>query len=115
MILKAKELRKGKGLTQKEMAQNLGIALRTYQLYEKGERQMPLQVAVDFAKFFNVSIDSLVISDDKVNQLEEPEIDFSKSDISVNDEINRLNKRVEELESLNAELQKALIKAMEKL
>jgi len=37
------------------------------------------------------------------------------TELSKEDQVLKLNKRIEELENLNADLQKALIKAMDKL
>ncbi|MBE7082421.1 MAG: helix-turn-helix transcriptional regulator [Clostridiales bacterium] len=55
-----KELRQEQGLTQKELADLLGINSVTYLHYEKEQRQPPLELLVDLAKFFNVTVDYLL-------------------------------------------------------
>ena len=55
-----KELRQEKGLTQKELAEKLNLNSVTYLHYEKAQREPPLSVLADMAKFFDVSIDFLL-------------------------------------------------------
>ena len=55
-----KDLRAEKGLTQKELAQALGINAVTYLHYEKEQREPPLSLLVEFAKFFGVTVDYLL-------------------------------------------------------
>lgn len=46
-------------LLQKDIANDTGIALRTYQYYERGEREPSLSVLLTLADYFNVSLDYL--------------------------------------------------------
>ncbi len=55
-----KSLRKERGLKQKEMAEILGLADRSYQCYEYGERFPDFQGLIAIADFFDVSLDYLV-------------------------------------------------------
>ncbi len=55
-----KELREEKGLTQKKIASVLGINSVTYLHYEKDQREPPLALLADMAKFFEVSVDYLL-------------------------------------------------------
>ena len=55
-----KELRNEKGLTQKEVAEKLGLHSVTYLHYEKDEREPPLKVLAELATFFEVSTDYLL-------------------------------------------------------
>jgi len=55
-----KELRLEKGLTQKEIAEKLGLNSVTYLHYEKGQREPPLSLLADMAAFFEVSVDYLL-------------------------------------------------------
>ncbi len=59
------ELRKEKNMTQKEMADFLGITLRAYQHYEGGGRRPNLESLEVLADFFGVTIDYLVGHSDK--------------------------------------------------
>ena len=55
-----KELREEQGLTQKELAFRLNLNSVTYLHYEKEQRQPPLEVLADMAKFFDVTVDYLL-------------------------------------------------------
>ena len=55
-----KELREERGLTQRQLAEQLGINSVTYLHYEKEQREPPLALLADFAKFYNVSVDYLL-------------------------------------------------------
>lgn len=55
-----KELRKNKGMTQKEVARDLNITDRTYGHYETGKREPSIDMLIEIAKYYNISIDILV-------------------------------------------------------
>ena len=55
-----KALRKSKGLTQRDMAEAMGIAERNYQRYEHGEINVPATTLAFFADFFGVTTDYLL-------------------------------------------------------
>lgn len=46
--------------TQKTLADKLGITIRAYQRYEAGEREPKLDVLIDIADVFHISLDELV-------------------------------------------------------
>lgn len=52
-----KELREYNGLTQEQCAKIAFISKKSYERYEKEERVMPLDTAILFAKYYNVSLD----------------------------------------------------------
>lgn len=52
-------LRTQAGLSQKALAEKLGMPQQTYQGYESGKRKVTLQLLKQFADFFDVSIDFL--------------------------------------------------------
>ena len=54
-----KELREFHALTQEQCAKIGYISKKTYERYESGERVMPLDTAIFFAKFYKVSLDYL--------------------------------------------------------
>ena len=55
-----KELREERGLTQKQLSEKLNLNSVTYLRYEKEQREPPLYLLVEFANFFEVSIDYLL-------------------------------------------------------
>lgn len=55
-----KALREEKGYTQKQLAEKLGINSVTYLHYEKEQREPPLSLLADIAKFYGVSVDYLL-------------------------------------------------------
>ena len=54
------ELRRGAGLTQKQVADALNIHSVTYLHYEKDQREPPLELLVRMAAFFDVTTDWLL-------------------------------------------------------
>ncbi len=55
-----KELREENYLTQKELAEKLGINAVTYLHYEKEQRQPSLELIADISVFYGVSVDYLL-------------------------------------------------------
>ena len=55
-----KDLRKQKKVGQKEVAELLGVSLRSYQFYESGEYDPSLPNLVILADYFQVSTDYLL-------------------------------------------------------
>ncbi len=51
-----KDLRESKNLTQKEVAESMGISERSYSYYEQGKRAITVELLVEFAKFYEVSL-----------------------------------------------------------
>lgn len=54
------ELRRGAGLTQKQVADALDIHSVTYLHYEKDQREPPLELVVRLEAFFDVTTDWLL-------------------------------------------------------
>ena len=55
-----KELRCERELTQKQVAEALKLNSVTYLHYEKAQREPPLSLLADMAKFYNVTTDYLL-------------------------------------------------------
>lgn len=53
------ELRKQRGLTQKEMAEALGIARSTYSGYERGYFEIPISTALKIKKLLRYNKDDI--------------------------------------------------------
>ena len=66
MILRIRDLREDKDLKQREVAALLLCDQSLYSKYERGEREIPLHLAVRLAEFYGVSVDYLVGLTDEV-------------------------------------------------
>jgi len=55
-----KELRKSKGVTQKAVAEYIGILEQAYQKYEYGKHEPNHETTIKLADFFDVSVDYLL-------------------------------------------------------
>lgn len=64
-----KEARIKKGLSQKEVADNIGVAKSTYSLYESGNREPNVQTIKKIADFLNISVDELLGLNDQPTTL----------------------------------------------
>ena len=56
-------VRMARKITQQKLSDTLGIALRTYQCYEQGEREPSLETLVKIADILNVPTDYLLCRD----------------------------------------------------
>ena len=59
MYQRIRDLREDSELSQRELADLLHMHKTTYARYESGEREIPLNIAVNLAKFYKVSLDYL--------------------------------------------------------
>lgn len=55
-----KELRLEKGIGQIELAEKIGVSKGIISLWENGKREPTLSSLIALAKFFDISLDSLV-------------------------------------------------------
>ncbi len=55
-----KYLRKEKNVSQQELATILHIKQNTYSQYERGKRQLPIELLIALARFYNVSTDFIL-------------------------------------------------------
>ncbi len=69
-----KELREFHDITQERAAKIGYIVPRTYVRYESGERIMPLDTAVYYARYYKVSLDYLAGVTDQTGQFTQTEI-----------------------------------------
>ncbi len=60
MNLRIRDLREDADLTQKQIAEILLCDQSLYSKYERGERVLPLDLAVKLADYYHVSLDYLV-------------------------------------------------------
>lgn len=60
MRLRIRDLREDRDLKQREVAEFLVCDQSLYSKYERGERELPLRLAIQLAEFYGVSVDYLV-------------------------------------------------------
>lgn len=61
-----KDLREDIDLSQRELSEIIHMHKTTYTRYETGEREIPFNIAILLAKFYNVSLDYIAgISDNR--------------------------------------------------
>ena len=66
MKLRIRELREDSDLTQTQIARYLHCDQSLYSKYERGEREIPLALVIELAKYYGTSIDYIVgLSDRK--------------------------------------------------
>lgn len=59
MYPRLKDMRVDYEKKQSEIAELLFITRQQYQLYESGKREMPMQLFIKLAQYYNVSLDYL--------------------------------------------------------
>ena len=60
MYRRIRDLREDKDLTQKEIAAFLGMSQTGYSKYETGENDIPTNILIKLADFYNTSIDYIL-------------------------------------------------------
>jgi len=78
-----RELRKLKGYNQKEIAEMLGITPQTYNGYEKGRNEPPIETLVRLSYLYDIPIDILVQRDRQHKTTESAMITLTKMDEEV--------------------------------
>jgi transcriptional regulator with XRE-family HTH domain len=55
-----RDLREDADMTQKQVAEKLFLQLTQYRRYECGESELPMNIAINIARIYNVSLDYIV-------------------------------------------------------
>ena len=105
-----RELRKAKGISQKEAAGEIGISQATYSAYERGRNEPPAEILVRLSYLFDCSVDILVQRD----RLYRSASDALKQAEQLRAEMAQLEKALAENEGEN-ETAKSLLFLMDKL
>ena len=66
-----KDLRKEKGITQEQLAEELGVSGRTISRWETGKNMPDISLLVEIAEFFDVSIPEIIKGERKSENMEE--------------------------------------------
>lgn len=67
--MRLKEFRILKGLTRKEVAENLNITVNSIEKYENGKAEPSIANLIKLARLFNVSVDTLIGNDAEIVDL----------------------------------------------
>lgn len=68
---KLRDSRKASGMTQRSVAQFLGISERAYQHYESGSREPNIKTLIRLSILLDISLDDLLCRDDYLKPREE--------------------------------------------
>lgn len=60
MYQRIRDLREDRDLKQKDVAQMLGMSQTGYSKYETGENDIPTQILIKLADFYNTTVDYLL-------------------------------------------------------
>lgn len=69
---KLQDLRNSKGITQKELAEMMGIGQSTIAMYETDKREPDLATLAQFVNFYNISFNEILSYLPTLNHPEEP-------------------------------------------
>lgn len=58
--MRLKDLREDRDIKQSEIAEILNVRQNTYSQYENGQRQIPIDLLIILAKYYNVSVDYIL-------------------------------------------------------
>lgn len=72
------ELRKAKGLQQKEVAEILGISPQTYNGYEKGRNEPPIEMLVRLSFLYEVPL-NLIVQRDRLHSYDQSAMESVRS------------------------------------
>lgn len=64
-------LRKRRGLTQAQLAQEIGVSKSSVNMYERGEREPSYSTLQKISQYFNISTDALLGNEVSINNLAE--------------------------------------------
>lgn len=59
-LKRMKDLREDHDLTQETLAQILNITQRSYSHYENGDRNIPIEILIKLADYYQTSVDYLI-------------------------------------------------------
>ncbi len=90
-----KDIRKSKGIKQKELCERIGVMITTFSGYENGKHDVPAEIIVRICDLFDISADYIL------GRTKNPKgLYFSKEDSNIDD----LQKRIDEVQRLLDEL-----------
>ncbi len=82
--MRIREIREDRDLTQSDIAKILNVSQVAYSFYEIGKRQLPIELLIKLAKYYNTSTDYLL-------ELTDERKPYPKSIIEKNKKTSNLN------------------------
>lgn len=73
-----KDLKEDHDMTQKDVAELIGVSINHYGKYERGETDIPLEKAIILAEYYNVSLDYLAGRTNNKRKIEPFDLDFDE-------------------------------------
>ena len=67
--MRLRDLREDADLTQNDVAEYLHIKQNTYSQYENGQRQLPINVLIQLARFYKTTTDYILGETDRRDQI----------------------------------------------
>ncbi len=86
-----RDLREDKDLTQKQVADKLFLHLTQYRRYETGESELPMNIAINIAELYDVSLDYIAGRTQHRQGMSRPE--FSGDELRLIDVFRTLTER----------------------
>ena len=80
---KLQELRKSKGLTQEELAESLFVSRTAISKWESGRGYPSIDSLKEISRFFSVTIDNLICSDEMISVAENEKKEFADKYVSL--------------------------------
>ena len=77
--MRIREIREDKDLNQTEVAKILNVSQVAYSFYEIGKRQLPIDLLIKLAKYYNTSTDYLLELTDERNPYPKSLVEEEKS------------------------------------
>ena len=88
-------LREKEEITQKKVAEDLGINLSTYKCYEAGKRRIPVDILRDAALYYKVTMDFIIGITDIPYSLDRPDEDIMRKYYELKEESkHRIQERI---------------------
>lgn len=82
--MRIREIREDRDLTQSDIAKILNVSQVAYSFYEIGKRQLPIELLIKLAKYYNTSTDYLL-------ELTDERKPYPKSIVEKNKKTSNLN------------------------
>lgn len=95
--MRLKELREERELTQKELAQSIGVAQSNVSRWEKDEMEPSAEIVVKLADFFQVSADYLLGRSDDLGVVIAPQSDLTREEQQLLKDFRALSRHSREL------------------